>query len=141
MNSTCDPRNYERSVLAGTLNKQFLALKTCPMLAKGGLLGTAWRRLEGFPHARISNHMQLLGKHVSRGDDCMLGNDAMMVVACIEDRGELYVAGDECPQLERISEHSATYKPVDVTRLWRMELIKLVAAWKVAGDFVEIIEP
>ena len=141
MNNTCDTRRYERSVLAGTLNKQVLALKTCPMLAKGGLLGTAWRRLEGFPHARVSNHMQLLGKHVSRGDFCMLGNAAMMVVACIEDQGELYVAGDECRYLERISEHAATYKLLGVTRVWRMELIKLVAAWKVAGDFVEIIEP
>ena len=73
--------------------------------------------------------------------DCMLGNAAVMVVACIEDQGELYVAGDECRYLERISEHAATYKLLGVTRVWRMELIKLVAAWKVAGDSVEIIGP
>jgi hypothetical protein len=135
-------RRYEYSVLAGVANAQKVALQnSCKSLASGALLALERAELEGFPDAHIARHLIHAGKHISVKDVCLKGaRQALVVDGCVEEHGQFYVIGNECTFLEQVSAHSASYHRCRTTALWEVESTRLAGAWKMAGDYVLIID-
>ena len=98
---------YERSVLAGTLNKQLLALKSM-VAASGALLDIHKAAMPGYPDARVANSMQAHGRHFSVGDIVLLGSRAGVVLACVQEGDAFFVIVEELTLIEQITPQSAT---------------------------------
>ena len=108
---------YERSVLAGTLNKQLLALKSM-VAASGALLDTHKAAMPGYPDARVANSMQAHGRHFSVGDIVLLGSRAGVVLACVQEGDAFFVIVEELALIEQITPQTATWRIGGARSLW-----------------------
>ena len=114
---------YERTVLAGVLNKQCSALQS---LVPGGvhLLDTVTAPMPGFPLARVADNMQCDGKHISVGDVVLHGDHcAGVVLACVQEGDAFFIVADVMVLVEQVTPESATWQRDETQAVWAADTV------------------
>ena len=133
---------FERSVLAGFLNKQCFRLKTM-MPASGALLDAAAAPMPGFPHAHVADSMQCDGKHFSVGDVVRHGiQEAGIVIACAQEDTAFFCIVEALDLCEQITPESATWvkSQSNRSRVWPARSLSPVLAWRQTGDALYFLD-
>ena len=102
-------RSFERSVLAGVLNKQIYGLKK--MVASGAMLDFRSAPMPGYPQAQVADNMNFKGQHISVGDVVLSGDNAAgVVLACAQEGDEFFVIVETLVLIEQVTPQSATWR-------------------------------
>ena len=133
---------FERSVLAGVLNKHFRAL--ADHAAFVGLRGRVGQ-LPGVPDIFVADAMEFDGQKTSACDLVFGGGEERavgQVVACIADIGSktLAVVVDLLQFMGPLSDHSSTWRLTDTQVVWAASGLELPLAWYIGEDgFVVVV--
>ena len=116
-------RRYERSVLAGVLNKQCSALQTL-VPDSVHLLDHVTAPMPGFPLARVADNMQCDGTYISVGDVVLQGDHcAGVVLACVQEGDAFFIVADVMVLVEQITPESATWQRDETQAVWAADTV------------------
>ena len=101
-------RCFERSVLAGVINRNCFDLKRM-VAANGALLDEHTGPMPGYPGARVADKMQAYGITVSVGDVVLdaSGIRAGVVLGCVQEDEEFFAVVEEMTLVEQTTPQSA----------------------------------
>ena len=127
--------DFEGSLLRGSMLRQIERLKDKLFF------GLAGRKvpLRGFPGCLAASEMNYAGMTIAARDVVFRDGVAGRVIACAEDRGDLFLLVQVWASMAVITPHSQRWRTTDVAQAWPVYQITQAVAWYSDGDDVVVL--
>ena len=95
--------------------------------------------LRGFPGCLAASEMNYAGMTIAARDVVLRDGVAGRIIACAEDRGDLFLLVQVWASMAVITPHSQRWRTTGVAQAWPVEQITQAVAWYSDGDDVVVL--